>query len=394
MSIATPSKDAASRHASTSAPESVNFSPSASPPFQQELQCAQSPGINLRPGCSPQQFIPHSCQTTSSLIAEPCSQQHDHDATTATFPTTNLAHSHLDRSVAQPLLYPPTLPETSVSLALSTSVPPVIHTTPGVLPNTPGGSAFNSGYMIEDIRYGDPLVSTPPNSALKSRGGRRAANPHMTEEQRRQERVLKNRESAMKSLQKKKKYTQHLENRAAALAARNAELRDKIRLLLLRLNELNAPPPPHSHPMPPTQMPPSSYVSSQSRLTLSQHPLARSLPPASIDPRHIRLIEDINVPSHNFDVQTPAAVALSVGRNFNIPEAYPASMPISSALPASLDQVGLTSLNFQSDSDLRIALAQINQPPPVLETTLTPRDEAEVTDALPSAAPKPSSQSF
>lgn len=54
--------------------------------------------------------------------------------------------------------------------------------------------------------------------------------------------MLKNRESAMKSLQKKKRYTQNLEHHAIALAKRNAELRDKIGVLLVRLNHLHGLP--------------------------------------------------------------------------------------------------------------------------------------------------------
>lgn len=78
--------------------------------------------------------------------------------------------------------------------------------------------------------------ASPASSASrKGKGGRKAANPHLTDEERRRERVLKNRESAMKSLQKKKRYTEDLEHRAIALATRNADLKEKIRGLLNQL---------------------------------------------------------------------------------------------------------------------------------------------------------------
>lgn len=84
-----------------------------------------------------------------------------------------------------------------------------------------------------------PAPASPASStSRKGKGGRRAANPHLSEEERRRERILKNRESAMKSLQKKKRYTEDLEHRALALASRNAELKEKIRLQLTRLQAM------------------------------------------------------------------------------------------------------------------------------------------------------------
>lgn len=72
----------------------------------------------------------------------------------------------------------------------------------------------------------------------RGKGGRRAANPHLTPEQRRMERVLKNRESAMKSLQKKKMYTMRLEESARRLQERNEELKNLIRETVGRIKEL------------------------------------------------------------------------------------------------------------------------------------------------------------
>lgn len=59
----------------------------------------------------------------------------------------------------------------------------------------------------------------------------------MSDEERRQERVLKNRVSAMKSLQKKKRYTDDLEKRAKLLSAQNIDLKTRIYALLSKLSQ-------------------------------------------------------------------------------------------------------------------------------------------------------------
>lgn len=112
----------------------------------------------------------------------------------------------------------------------------------GETPSMTGGSAEVSAENT-DVNV---ERSTGSSSALevvsprRGKGGRKAANPHLSEEERKRERVLKNRESAMKSLQKKKRYTEDLEMRARLLAGRNQELKDKIRGLLARLNAPSA----------------------------------------------------------------------------------------------------------------------------------------------------------
>lgn len=78
--------------------------------------------------------------------------------------------------------------------------------------------------------YYSPLASPTPTAP--SRGGRAPADPTLSPSQRQRERVLKNRQSAMKSLAKKKRYTEDLEARAAALGARNDHLKARIRQLL------------------------------------------------------------------------------------------------------------------------------------------------------------------
>jgi Basic region leucine zipper len=95
---------------------------------------------------------------------------------------------------------------------------------------------------------GDTPMTTPSRSVRASpmpgiakhspanKGGRKAANPLLSDDERRKERVLKNRESAMKSLLKKKRYTEDLEAKAAGLHKRNEELKLSIRRLLARLS--------------------------------------------------------------------------------------------------------------------------------------------------------------
>lgn len=83
----------------------------------------------------------------------------------------------------------------------------------------------------------DRTLGGPRGVVKKGKGGRKAANPSMTDEERRQERILKNRVSAMKSLQKKKRYTDDLEQRAKALTSQNHDLKNKIYGLLGRLNQ-------------------------------------------------------------------------------------------------------------------------------------------------------------
>lgn len=160
---------------------------------------------------------------------------------------------------SEPQISPTTpTPLTATSLAIddpNSSIPPTPQ-----LPNTvktenvsaftlpPTGIASTPKRVMSNVPstltpMGTPSANmslepaSPASSASrKGKGGRRAANPHLTDEERRRERVLKNRESAMKSLQKKKRYTEDLEARARVLARRNAELKEKIRALLIRLN--------------------------------------------------------------------------------------------------------------------------------------------------------------
>jgi hypothetical protein len=115
----------------------------------------------------------------------------------------------------------PTIPQAAPAAPCTPSTTPM---TPGSPPATPSTPAR-------------PAPATPSSS--RGKGGRKAANPHLSDDERRRERVLKNRESAMKSLHKKKCYTEGLEARAAALSARNADLKARIRALL---NEIPASP--------------------------------------------------------------------------------------------------------------------------------------------------------
>lgn len=189
-----------------------------------------------------------------------CASQHAHDDPTVNT-TRGLRSPSADRvetrmQEASPMSTPVTKKSTPFS-GYKLQTPPKHRVqgpeTPGTTTSstpasTPGPPPARGPTVCPPNQSGLALTGavppTSPATPRKSKGGRKAANPHLTEEQRRQERVLKNRESAMKSLQKKKRYTQNLEHKAVALAARNAELRNKIRVLLLRLNQLSNTPPP------------------------------------------------------------------------------------------------------------------------------------------------------
>lgn len=130
----------------------------------------------------------------------------------------------------------------------SGSVPRAIGTT-----STAAGAGANGGDVATTKCTSTPSASgggggnglalgvSGAGGIKKSKGGRKAANPAMSDEERRQERVLKNRVSAMKSLQKKKRYTDDLERRAKALTAQNHELKTRIYALLAKLAQNGVP---------------------------------------------------------------------------------------------------------------------------------------------------------
>lgn len=62
----------------------------------------------------------------------------------------------------------------------------------------------------QNLAEGDAVKETAERPAKRRRGGRRAANPEVSAEERRRIRVLKNRESAMRSLAKKAEYSAKL----------------------------------------------------------------------------------------------------------------------------------------------------------------------------------------
>lgn len=84
------------------------------------------------------------------------------------------------------------------------------------------------------------LTDEPGRPAKRRRGGRRATDPNMSAEDRRRQRVLKNRESAMRSLAKKAKFSADLQAEQAALQnelqTKQIELR-KLAELALDLRE-------------------------------------------------------------------------------------------------------------------------------------------------------------
>lgn len=75
----------------------------------------------------------------------------------------------------------------------------------------------------------DSAVERP---AKRRRGGRRATNPNMTTEERRRQRVLKNRESAMRSLAKKAAFSQQLAETQQNVIREQEEKTERLRKLI------------------------------------------------------------------------------------------------------------------------------------------------------------------
>lgn len=70
----------------------------------------------------------------------------------------------------------------------------------------------------------------PPSK--KRRGGRRSSNPDISAEERKRLRILKNRESAMRSLAKKAEYSAKLESLEKEAAAQHKSSREELESLL------------------------------------------------------------------------------------------------------------------------------------------------------------------
>ncbi len=86
-----------------------------------------------------------------------------------------------------------------------------------------------------------PLLTVEPTAerpAKRRRGGRRATNPNMTTEERRRQRVLKNRESAMRSLAKKAAFSQQLTETQQSVMREQEEKQERLRKLVLTAVEL------------------------------------------------------------------------------------------------------------------------------------------------------------
>lgn len=90
----------------------------------------------------------------------------------------------------------PSPPEQLVSSMQTSSVPVVVATTADTQSAVPALDTTE--------------LDTPTRPLKRRRGGRRVSNPNMSAEERRRQRVLKNRESAMRSLAKKAEYAQKL----------------------------------------------------------------------------------------------------------------------------------------------------------------------------------------
>ncbi|CAN8068984.1 unnamed protein product [Agarophyton chilense] len=221
---------------------------------------------------------------------------------------------------------------------------------PTPTPSPPSRNATPRTPKAEAVLPSTPTTPGPlsPLSASKKlKGGRRVVNPNLTDEQRRRERVLKNRESAMKSLQKKKRYTEDLEHRAVALASRNRELRDKIRLLLARLQQMGivAVPGVGVFSSPAVQTPFSSMPPSS----------APAEPPAASAPI---VPSDWSVDFHN-----PAPVSVTPGPAVSAP-----TLQIPEALQTTAELATPTAASSLPHDDIS---AMINQSLPIVGTPPT-----------------------
>eukprot|EP00177_Eucheuma_denticulatum_P000811 GFKZ01001470.1.p1 GENE.GFKZ01001470.1~~GFKZ01001470.1.p1 ORF type:complete len:156 (-),score=30.03 GFKZ01001470.1:1509-1976(-) len=81
-----------------------------------------------------------------------------------------------------------------------------------------------------DEQQHDASKGEPPSK--KRRSGRRSSNPSISAEERKRLRVLKNRESAMRSLAKKAEYSAKLETLEKEAAAQHKSKREKLEKLL------------------------------------------------------------------------------------------------------------------------------------------------------------------
>lgn len=91
---------------------------------------------------------------------------------------------------------------------------------------------------IADQPQNDTAQAEPPTK--KRRGGRRSSNPEISAEERKRLRILKNRESAMRSLAKKAEYSAKLETLEKDAVAEHESSRDSLEKLVATAIALNS----------------------------------------------------------------------------------------------------------------------------------------------------------
>ncbi|PXF40496.1 hypothetical protein BWQ96_09777 [Gracilariopsis chorda] len=130
----------------------------------------------------------------------------------------------------------------------------------------------------------------------------------------------------MKSLQKKKRYTEDLEHRAVALATRNQELRDRIRVLLGRLQQMGIVAVPGVGVFSPSALQ-TPYPSVQPTATPAPPPSA-SAPIVPPDwPVHLDNQPSVSAQSLQLPESLPTAAPVATAATAPNPTPIPATLP-------------------------------------------------------------------
>lgn len=153
----------------------------------------------------------------------------------------------------------------------------------------------------------------------------------------------------MKSLLKKKRYTEDLEHRAIALSNRNAELKDKIRTLLARLQAMGIVTSPSVGPYPPVIPTTSPF---QRSLPLST-PVSSCLPTDDCAP----VLPEFSASAHPLTVQSAQSFS---------PSLTPQQDPSDALPPSALNHMLALGNSSSATSSSVVGLSQIPDPSFVL----------------------------